>query len=536
MAIEKALITGSKTPSPPSSIASSTVSRKLSLPNSTSLCSYSSGGGKPLLPSCFVAPTCTTDIPSACSILSSSLPGKVFFPNSTSYISSLNSYYSDQEQSLSPSCVVAPTCTADVSKIITILNTRHLSGSSDGLFAIRAGGHATFSGAANIANGVTIDLTNLNGIEFLTSDKSIVSVGPGARWGAVYDFLQPHNLTVVGGRGTSIGVGGYLLGGGISFLGQQRGWACDASNIVGYEVVLASGAAVYATANNQYSDLFLALKGGSNNFGVVTRFDLAAYNQGELWGGFISYPLTLLESLLASFSSFMSPAGYDPHADLLFSVGYINPGGIEILTVAPYYTKPIVAPPVFQPFYNTSASQFSTMRISNMSDFVAEQDAYNPYGFRQLYMTASFAHTPDIYAEIYDCYKRSTALVASITGVGYYMTLQPTPLLNGTNILGLSSSDQRIVIALITVSYTQSTDDATVANAAETFFEGLSALTAKYGVSRSFMYLNYALGSVQKPFHGYGETNKAKLEAVSEKYDAGGLFQHGVPGGFKLFV
>jgi hypothetical protein len=151
-------------------------------------------------------------------------------------------------------------------------------------------------------------------------------------------------------------------------------------------------------------------------------------------------------------------------------------------------------------------------------------------------MTASFAHTTDIYTEIYDCYKRSISLVASIAGVGYYMTLQPTPLLNGTNILGLSSSDQRLVIALITVSYTHSSDDATVMNAANTFFQGLSILTTQYGVSRKFTYLNYALGPVQKPFHGYGETNKAKLQAASKKYDAGGLFQHGVPGGFKLFV
>jgi hypothetical protein len=393
------LITANESTAPPSSSSSSASPRKVFLPNSTgtshtsSLCSYSSGKGTPTLPSCFVYPTCTADISSdssPCSTLSSALPGKVFFPNSTSYKSSLNSYYSEQEQSLFPSCIVAPTCTTDVSKVITILNTLHLSRYSDGLFAIRAGGHATFSGAANIANGVTIDLKNLNGTEFLTSKKSVVSVGPGARWGAVYDFLQPYKLTVVGGRGTSIGVGGYLLGGGISFLSQQLGWACDASNIVGYEVVLASGATVYAAATGQYSDLFLALKGGSNNFGVVTRFDLTTYNQSQLWGGFISYPMTSLKSLLASFSDFMSPAGYDPYAALLFSVGYINPGGVQILSIAPYYTKPVVAPPIFQPFYNTSAAQFSTMRVSNMSDFVAEQDNYNPYGFR--YVASSILH------------------------------------------------------------------------------------------------------------------------------------------------
>lgn len=248
--------------------------------------------------------------------------------------------------------------------------------------SIRAGGHTTFSGAANIANGVTIDLSNLNSTDFLKPDKSVLSVGPGARWGPVYSFLEPHNLTVIGARGSSIGVGGCLLGGGLSFHGQRLGWACDASNVVGYEVVLASGATVYATATGQYSDLFLALKGGSNNFGVVTRFDLTTYNQGQLWGGFLVYPLTLLNNLLSSFSSFMSPAGYDPYADTILAVGYTNPGGVQSVSLGLQYTKPIVDPPVFQPFYNASAAEFSTMRISNMSDFTAEEDAHNPHGFR----------------------------------------------------------------------------------------------------------------------------------------------------------
>ncbi|KAI9640838.1 hypothetical protein NHQ30_010679 [Ciborinia camelliae] len=431
---------------------------------------------------------------------------------------------------------IIPTCTADVSSAVSILNAAHSSQPSTGKFAIRAGGHTPFSGAANIANGITIDLSNLNHTEFRKSDKSVLSVGPGARWGSVYNFLEPHNLTVVGARGSSIGVGGYLLGGGISFLGQRLGWACDASNTVGYEIVLASGEAVYANATGQYSDLFLALKGGSNNFGVVTRFDLTTYSQGQLWGGFIVYPLTLLNNLLSSFANFMSPTGYDPYADMIFAVGYTNPGGVQSVSLGLQYTKPIVDPPVFQPFYNTSAAEFSTMRISNMSDFVAEEDTHNPYGFRQLYMTASFAHTPGIYNEIYSCYNSTTSIVSSVPGIGYYMILQPTPLLNGTNMLGLSASDQRLIIALITVSYTDSADDTIVAQAANTFFEGLAALTTKYGVNRKYEYLNYAVAPAQNPFDGYGEINKAKLQAASLKYDAGGLFQTGVPGGFKLFV
>ena len=62
--------------------------------------------------------------------------------------------------------------------------------------------------------------------------------------------------------------------GGITFLARQHGYSCD--NVYGYEIVLAGGNVVYATESS-YPDLWLALKGGSNNFGIITRFDMAAF-------------------------------------------------------------------------------------------------------------------------------------------------------------------------------------------------------------------------------------------------------------------
>jgi hypothetical protein len=101
-------------------------------------------------------------------------------------------------------------------------------------FAVKSGGHAAFAGASNIDNGVTIDLINLNKIT-LSSDKTQASVGPGNVWYDVYNYLEPHNVTVIGGRVSAIGVGGLTLGGGMSFFSSQHGWACD--NVNSYEVV-----------------------------------------------------------------------------------------------------------------------------------------------------------------------------------------------------------------------------------------------------------------------------------------------------------
>lgn len=63
---------------------------------------------------------------------------------------------------------------------------------------------------------------------------SVVKVGAGARWLGVYEALEPLGLAVAGGRNGNVGVGGLLLGGGISHFTTRVGWACD--NVVNYEV------------------------------------------------------------------------------------------------------------------------------------------------------------------------------------------------------------------------------------------------------------------------------------------------------------
>lgn len=69
-----------------------------------------------------------------------------------------------------------------------------------------------WKGANNIdAPGVTIDMEKLD-VVAVSGDKKVAHVGPGLRWGPVYDALDKYNLTVVGGRSNTVGVGGYLLG------------------------------------------------------------------------------------------------------------------------------------------------------------------------------------------------------------------------------------------------------------------------------------------------------------------------------------
>jgi FAD/FMN-containing dehydrogenase len=69
-----------------------------------------------------------------------------------------------------------------------------------------------FTGAANIEDGVTLDLSALNQFS-ISKDTTRVTLGPGLRWGEVYGKLAAYGLAVPGGRSADVGVGGYLLGG-----------------------------------------------------------------------------------------------------------------------------------------------------------------------------------------------------------------------------------------------------------------------------------------------------------------------------------
>lgn len=97
--------------------------------------------------------------------------------------------------------------------VIQTLNGDHGDDVTHGCnFAIRGGGHTTWSGASNVDGGITIDMSHLNDVE-LSDDKNVVSISAGARWKQVYAKLDPLGFTVAGGRDADVGVAGLTLGG-----------------------------------------------------------------------------------------------------------------------------------------------------------------------------------------------------------------------------------------------------------------------------------------------------------------------------------
>ena len=140
------------------------------------------------------------------------------------------------------------------------------------------------------------------------------------------------------------------------------------------EIVLADGSIVNANAL-QRPDLFRALKGASNNFGIVTRFDLKTYPQGQLWGGFIAYPSSTVTQQLSAFQSFMQSAKSDPYAEIICAIGYVGAFKSVVVSVGLHYTKAVVNPPIFEPFTAIEPQLNNTMRIGDNIDFVNEVES-----------------------------------------------------------------------------------------------------------------------------------------------------------------
>jgi FAD/FMN-containing dehydrogenase len=97
-----------------------------------------------------------------------------------------------------------------------------------------------------------------------------------------------HDLAALAGSSPDVGVVGYTLGGGISWLGRSKGLATN--SVTAVELVTADGRLIRADAHN-YPSLFWALRGGGGSFGVVTALEFRLYPITEVYAGTLFFPV-----------------------------------------------------------------------------------------------------------------------------------------------------------------------------------------------------------------------------------------------------
>ncbi|KAL2038088.1 hypothetical protein N7G274_009035 [Stereocaulon virgatum] len=462
-----------------------------------------------------------------CNILGAILTNVTSQPGSAPYFEQQADYWSNQQAETLPACRVRPQSARDVSASLLVTKFFRCP------FAVKSGGHACFAGASNIQSGLTIDLANLNVIQ-VSDDRTLTQVGAGNLWGNVYSQLDRLQLSVIGGRVAGIGVGGLTLGGGISFFSGRHGWACD--GVRNYQVVLAD-ASIVDVNDQSFPDLYFALRGGGNNFGIVTRFDLETFPQAGMWGGMRSSPLTANVSLLTALYNFAIDAPSDPDAALIVAFAFYK--GTYFTSTDLEYAKPIVNPPIFNELVSIESIS-STLRITNLTDLVEELNASQPHGLRELYTTATFKNDPGLMTEVVEIFISEVEGIKDTEGILPALVFQPitTGIIsyfgkNGGNALGITESDGPLILMNIAVAWANIGDDDRINTAANRIIDRSIALAKSLKLHHRFIYQNYA-SQRQDVFAGYGAANKQRLIDISRKYDPEQVFQKLQPGYFKL--
>lgn len=315
-----------------------------------------------------------TEFTSQCNALSKVLPHEVFSPgpspNNTYDL--LNNNRWSKTTILTPSCIFQPASAEHVSKGIKALVAESCK------FAIKAGGHNPIAGANNINGGVSVDLGLLNQT-VLSPDRKFVGLGAGGKWGAAYDAFADEGYIFPGGLCGGTGVGGVTIGGGESYLQPRVGWGVD--SVLNYEVVLASGEIVNANQKSN-SDLYRALKGGGSNFGIVTRADVAAVKQKNIWAGQViipGFPATL-NATQRAIVDFTAQNNDNPNVGAQIVLTFSNGTAVIVASIAS--TDGTADPKELQAFTGIQPQISSTAKTRTLSDVVHELDANQANTYR----------------------------------------------------------------------------------------------------------------------------------------------------------
>ncbi|KAL8770800.1 MAG: hypothetical protein Q9194_005078 [Teloschistes cf. exilis] len=201
--------------------------------------------------------------------------------------------------------ILWPTSTADISTTLLFAQSHNLD------FAVCGSGHAT-SGASSSDGGIE-----------------------GAVWADVDAAAEEHGLATVEGTVNHTGIGGLTLGGGYGWLSGEYGLTID--NLLSVDIVLADGRVV-TSSPTENQDLFWAVRGAGQSFGVVTSFTYRCYEQKyPVFAGSLGFPPPAIPAVL-------------DFANISLESGKGQAGCITVFAVAP--------PPISQPimlavvFYN----------------------------------------------------------------------------------------------------------------------------------------------------------------------------------------
>ncbi|PGG95320.1 hypothetical protein AJ79_10125 [Helicocarpus griseus UAMH5409] len=456
----------------------------------------------------------TAECAMACQNLTHYFKDQVLHPNTAPYGDFRTNYWAAQQQALAPACVFSP---ADASQVAYLVR---LSQGTNWPFAVKSGGHGAFAGPSNIENGIAVSLKRLNEIA-VSDDLSLVEIGVGNNWMTVYEKLEEYRLAVAGGRYPSVGVGGLSLGGGQSFFATTQG----------------------------LTYLHWALRGGGNNFGIVTKITMETISLTEckMWGGVRVYTENKFSELLQAADNLGNLVS-DDGAKSAQIINFSFLEAIKIAAAVLTHSDPERRPAAMSEYLSIPALA-DTTRVRSLTDMTADLASLEralPGSDDSIILkargTATFSLNTDILAFAKDTCFDEFDKIADIEGVKPMCVFQiitkgqlEATVAKGGNAMGLDPEEGPLFLLNTQAGWTEDSDSdsSRVKQALQSVIKRTSTYAKERGWGKEFQYMNYA-GEFQDIIAGYGEDNKRELVTIADRYDPEAVFQRLQPNYFKL--
>ncbi|KAH8774423.1 hypothetical protein F5883DRAFT_412574 [Diaporthe sp. PMI_573] len=439
-------------------------------------------------------------------------------PLDARYAISIDHWFASSSQK--PACVFEPGTPEDVSIAIDII------AKSQTPFALKSGGHTSNPGHSS-TTGVHFSFARMKQVK-LSEDKSTVELGMGLIWAEAYQELSKDGVNVVGGRVSGPGLGGLTLGGGYSWKTNQFGLTCD--TVQTYNVVLPNGTVTTASASTN-TDLFFALKGGLNRFGIVTSIVYETHPQPPLvFAGQRIYTGDKTDALIIATEVF-TRTNTDPKAQLIVTLEGLPAAGLTPVLLF-FYDGP--DPGDSFAMFDGIIPVSSTTLSQPFSSFVAAQAT-------QLVQTSrGTSHTVSVSALTVPFLEAVKSEVESLTAQmllhsGSFISGGIDPFLDYGQYATDSAyphADSPLLFSLY-CAWGLSIDDEFWINSVKLSIANLKQVAIEEGIFKdSFTaYPNYAIaGTTAEEL--FGPTNAARLRAIKASVDPDGVME--LAGGFSL--
>jgi hypothetical protein len=170
---------------------------------------------------------------------------------------------------------------------------------------LRVAGQGTGHGAVAIGGlegTILIKTVRMRGVDV---GEGTARVEAGVLAEEIGGRAHEKGMSFLPGTSPNVGVTGYTLGGGLSWLGRKYGWACN--NVTSIELVTADGEPRTVDANSE-PDLFWALRGGGGGYAIVSALHVNLFPVQEVYAGGLLFPPDVTEAGLRRYRDWTAEA------------------------------------------------------------------------------------------------------------------------------------------------------------------------------------------------------------------------------------